>query len=123
MNRSVFQQGSVAAFFAVALGALGAHGAEPHFVEGGAAWWSTAALYHFFHALGILIVALAAPSLREGCAERVRSLFLIGILLFSGSLYLMALTGITQLGIVTPIGGLAFLWGWASLAWGCRKQT
>ena len=123
MNRSIFQQGSVAAFLAVALGAFGAHGAEPHFVEDGSAWWSTAALYHFLHALGVLLVALAAPSLPEGCAEQVRKLFFIGILLFSGSLYLMALTGITQLGFVTPIGGLAFLWGWASLAWGCRKQT
>jgi uncharacterized membrane protein YgdD (TMEM256/DUF423 family) len=97
----------------VALGAFGAHGlkdvvADPSHIE---RWWATGARYHLIHAVALLGVA-AHPARPTGAGVS----FLIGIGLFSGSLYLMTLTGITKLGMITPLGGLAFITGWLLLA-------
>ncbi|MCB9663157.1 MAG: DUF423 domain-containing protein [Alphaproteobacteria bacterium] len=96
----------------VALGAFGAHGlkgvvTDPHLLE----VWDTGARYHLIHALALLAVAAhpARPAWAGG-------LFLAGIVLFSGSLYLMTLTGFRWLGAVTPLGGLCFIAGWLVLA-------
>jgi uncharacterized membrane protein YgdD (TMEM256/DUF423 family) len=100
-------------FSAVALGAFGAHGLRdrvpPPLMEA----YRTGVLYHLVHALAVLAVGLGAQRLRR--ARVIAGLFTAGIALFSGSLYLMALTGITTLGAVTPFGGLCFLAGWALL--------
>jgi len=104
--------GSLAMFVAVALGAFGAHGLRARFLGGGGEIWKTAALYHLVHAVALLAVSLA--SLRARAA--ICWLFVAGIVLFSGSLYLLALTGYSWLGPITPLGGAAFLSGWVVLA-------
>ena len=101
-------------FVAVALGAFGAHGLRARLGPGGIELWKTAALYHLVHAVALLALALAADRLRAGRA--VCWMFSVGIVIFSGSLYLLALTGRSWLGAVTPIGGAAFLAGWLTLA-------
>jgi uncharacterized membrane protein YgdD (TMEM256/DUF423 family) len=111
-------------FLGVALGAFGAHGLETSLKEAvdGAkrlAWWHTAVQYQLWHALLLLAVGLwrrldaAAPARLLNAAG---VLVVVGVALFSGSLYAMTLSGITKLGMVTPLGGLAFLGAWACVA-------
>ena len=108
---SVIRFASALAFLAVALGAFGAHGLKARLSDlGTAAAWETAALYHFLHALALLALA-AGPRVPRGPVI----CWGIGVLLFSGSLYLLAVTGLKALGMVTPLGGVAFLVGWAWL--------
>lgn len=102
----------------VALGAFGAHGLkgvvdDPSHIT---RWWDVAARYHLIHAL-----ALAAVAAHPAKPAAAGGLFLLGISLFSGSLYLMTLTGITKLGMITPLGGLAFIAGWLVLAFARRE--
>lgn len=121
MARIFLTLSAVYGFLAVALGAFGAHGLSGFFarVPDGAAregWWQTASHYHLAHALALGLAAWVA-SRSPGAAAAVAGWgFAIGILLFSGSLYALALTGARWLGMVTPFGGLAMLVGWASLA-------
>lgn len=99
-------------FLAVALGAFGAHGLKPLLAENGmTAVWEKAAFYHFIHAVVLFILAE-----RPALPRFAWRLFLIGILLFSGSLYLLAVTNAHWLGFVTPVGGVCFLAGWLGLA-------
>ncbi|MGD8862456.1 MAG: DUF423 domain-containing protein [Myxococcales bacterium] len=117
-------------FLAVALGAFGAHGLKGRMASlpDGAqrlAWWETAAHYHLVHALALGLSAwLVARAGGGGGAPQVAGYcFLAGILLFSGSLYAMTLTGVRVLGAVTPLGGLCMLVGWAAVvvaAWSLR---
>jgi uncharacterized membrane protein YgdD (TMEM256/DUF423 family) len=98
-------------FLAVTLGAFGAHGLKDTLTQyGTTAIWEKAVLYHFIHAVMLFVLAQR---------EQVRSgpwlCFLVGIVIFSGSLYLLAVTNIKWLGTVTPFGGLSFLVGWAWL--------
>jgi len=107
-------------FLAVALGAFGAHGLQARLAEvaDGAkrlSWWQTAAQYHLMHALALGLVALLVAHVPR--ARYAGVAFILGTLLFSGSLYAMALGGPRWLGAVTPLGGLGFLAGWAILAW------
>ena len=110
----------VSGFLAVALGAFGAHGLQARLVDAadGAkrlGWWQTAAHYHLLHALGLGLVALLIAKVPR--ARFAGMAFVLGTLLFSGSLYAMALGAPRGLGAVTPFGGLGFLVGWAVLAW------
>ena len=100
-------------FSGVALGAFGAHGLRDRVTPGLLEAYRTGVLYHLVHALAVLGVALGARRLRR--ASIIVGLFTAGVALFSGSLYLMALTGVTALGAITPLGGLCFLAGWALL--------
>jgi len=103
---------------AVATGALAAHGLKPILTAQELAWWKTAADYHLLHALAMLVAALYAAR-AETVTRLMRvsvSAFGIGILLFSGSLYTMALTDVLMLGAVTPFGGVALLVGWGTFA-------
>ena len=102
---------------AVGLGAFGAHGLKNHLDAYLMGVWEKAVFYHFVHALGLLIVGLAAKSgdLNEATANRVGWLLLAGIVLFSGSLYALALTRVTILGAITPLGGIAFIAAWVWL--------
>ncbi|MCA8959190.1 MAG: DUF423 domain-containing protein [Planctomycetes bacterium] len=100
---------------AVILGAFGAHALRDRFDTREMEWWKTGVLYHMVHTLAALWVARWVAEQRARAAVAGIS-FLIGILFFSGSLYLMALTGETKLGMVTPIGGLAFIVGWVLAA-------
>ena len=108
-------------FLAVALGAFGAHGLEA-FVEATEdparrmAWWQTASSYHLAHALALGLVAWVASRHPGMAATTAAWCFQAGILLFSGSLYAMTLTGARGLGAVTPFGGLLLLVGWAAVS-------
>lgn len=109
---------AIALFVAVAAGAFGAHALAKQIGPERIAVWQIAVQYHAWHGLALFGVGLLMrilPTLR-GLAAAAWC-FLAGIVMFSGSLYLLAATGVTGLGIVTPVGGIAFLAGWATLAW------
>jgi uncharacterized membrane protein YgdD (TMEM256/DUF423 family) len=99
---------------AVALGAFGAHGLKNHLDAYLLGVWEKAVFYHFIHALGLLAIGLAARSgaVNGKTAVVTGWLLLAGIVLFSGSLYALALTRVTLLGAITPLGGLAFIAAW-----------
>ena len=107
---------------AVGFGAFGAHGLQGRLDAHHMEIFETAARYHMYHALAMGLAALAA---RSGAASTpangASGFFLAGVILFSGSLYLLAFTGARVLGFVTPFGGLAFLAGWIALAWAATK--
>ncbi len=98
---------------AVAMGAFGAHGLRGRIDDYSMTVYERAVMYHFFHALGLLLVSTLP---RQTALTWVCWLLLAGIVLFSGSLYLLAITGVRALGMVTPFGGLAFLAAWIVLA-------
>ncbi len=103
-------------FLAVALGAFGAHALQARLGAEPMATFQIAVQYHFYHALALFGAVLLSQQFPDAALPRVGGyLFLAGIALFSGSLYLLALTGARWLGAVTPIGGLAFLAGWLCL--------
>lgn len=110
--------GSTLLCFAVILGAFGAHGLKDKIDAYRMGVFDKAVFYHFIHALGILIVAVVAGLgwIDIGRATLVSWILLFGIAVFSGSLYLLAVSGMSWLGAITPIGGLSFIVGWAMLA-------
>lgn len=104
-------------FFAVALGAFGAHGLKQKLSADMLAVYQTGVQYHFYHTLALFGVALLLLQLPQSTALRwSAALFFIGIIIFSGSLYVLAISGVRWLGAVTPLGGVAFLVGWILLA-------
>lgn len=126
MHRSLLLACAANGFLGVALGAFGAHGLKNR-LEGVAdvarrlAWWDTASHYHLVHALALGLLALASDRLPPVWVRRAALAMLAGIALFSGSLYLMALSGMTGLGAVTPIGGVGLLSGWLLLGIGVLR--
>jgi uncharacterized membrane protein YgdD (TMEM256/DUF423 family) len=116
MDRTFFALGAALALLAVALGAFGAHGLRGRVAPELLDVFETGARYHMYHALALLAVAWACSRWPGAAPVAAGWLFVAGIVLFSGSLYLMTLTGQRWLGAVAPIGGLAFLLGWALLA-------
>lgn len=112
-SKTFLALGGIAALLAVALGAFGAHALKNRVPPEMLAVWHTGIEYHLFHALGLLAVGLAAAQLPQSALLRWSGwLMLAGILLFSGSLYALALSGQNWLGAITPAGGLAFLAAW-----------
>lgn len=114
-------------FLAVALGAFGAHGLEGWLssIPDGAkrlAWWKTGVDYHLGHTLLLLGLALLPPGFPAGLVRRAKVLTVVGIGVFSGSLYVMTLSGLKVLGMVTPIGGLLLLAAWGTLALGAWRS-
>ncbi|NBB10612.1 DUF423 domain-containing protein [Pseudomonas sp. SLFW] len=110
----------LAAFFGftgVALGAFAAHGLKNRLTPEYLAIFHTGVLYQLIHTLAIFGVAILATQIQGRLVSYAGIAFVLGILLFSGSLYLLTLTGISKLGIITPIGGLCFLIGWFILGW------
>jgi uncharacterized membrane protein YgdD (TMEM256/DUF423 family) len=107
--------GALAALVAVALGAFGAHALRDRLAPDALAVFEVGVRYHMYHALALL--AVAAAHARWPAAAVAGWLFVAGIVVFSGSLYLLAWSGARWLGAVTPLGGLAFLAGWLWLAW------
>ena len=104
----------------VVLGAFGAHGLRDRLGPAMLEVYRTGVLYHLIHALALLAIGLHAGRLRYPRA--VAALWAIGIVIFSGSLYALALTGVHKLGAITPLGGLAFILGWAALAWAALRS-
>lgn len=127
MDRVFIVLSGVFGFLGVALGAFGAHGLKSMLgaLEDGAQraeWWETGARYHLYHALALGLVAWLSTR-GELLAPKVAGFaFVAGIVLFSGSLYTMTLTGIRVLGAVTPFGGLAFLIGWGCVVWAAMSR-
>ncbi len=120
--RATLTSGALAGFFTVLLGALGAHLVAGHADSEALSWWHKAVHYQGLHALALLATGLlqrqhSAPGLRWAAL-----FFLLGILLFSGSLYLLAITGTRALGLITPFGGSAFLLAWLLLAFLVWRQ-
>jgi len=108
--------GSLSAFLGVGLGAFGAHGLKTKVTPEMLAVWQTGVLYHLVHALGLLLIGILCHLMPEAATARNAGwVILLGTVLFSGSLYLMVLTGIKPLGMITPFGGIAFLLGWLLL--------
>jgi uncharacterized membrane protein YgdD (TMEM256/DUF423 family) len=121
MERRFFLLGALSAFIAVAAGAFGAHSLRSRLDPGALAVFETGARYQMYHALGLLAVAWAAARWPGSWPERAGWLFVAGTVLFSGSLYALALTGIRWLGAITPLGGVAYLLGWICLALASRQ--
>jgi uncharacterized membrane protein YgdD (TMEM256/DUF423 family) len=121
MQRLFIAAGAVLMALAVALGAFGAHGLRETLDPPMLAAWNTAVQYHVYHALGLLVLGALYTRLSAPSARIAGVLMLAGIALFSGSLYLMALSGIRGLGAITPFGGVGFILGWLTFAWGALK--
>lgn len=127
-NKNWLVTASLLAGLAVAAGAFGAHGlkklVEPQFVD----TFKTGAQYQFYHALAIGFATIISQFIDNQWIKRVNWSFLLGIILFSGSLYILTLgkvfatEGVNWVGVITPLGGLFFLVGWLSLAWGIHKS-
>jgi uncharacterized membrane protein YgdD (TMEM256/DUF423 family) len=115
MDRLFFALGSASALIAVAAGAFGAHGLRARLTPDLLAVFETGARYQMYHALALLAVAWALARWPGPWPVRAGWLFVVGTLLFSGSLYALALSGVRWLGAVTPFGGAAFLAGWLCL--------
>jgi len=110
--------GAILLALAVMLGAFGAHGLRGYLDAYSMSIWEKAVFYHFVHALGLLMTGLlgVAGAISGKGANRVSALLFAGILVFSGSLYALALSGQRYLGAVTPFGGIAFIAAWSWLA-------
>jgi uncharacterized membrane protein YgdD (TMEM256/DUF423 family) len=121
VERLFFVLGSVSGLLAVALGAFAAHGLKTRLGADLLAVFETGARYQMFHALALLATGWACARWPGAAAVAAGWLFVAGIVLFSGSLYALALGGPRWLGPITPIGGLAFLAGWACLAWSALR--
>jgi uncharacterized membrane protein YgdD (TMEM256/DUF423 family) len=120
--RAILVLAALLLFAAFALGAFGAHGLKTRVPPDLLANWQTAVQYHAWHALGLLAIGVLLL-VRPGAAGMVPAawLFVAGIVVFSGSLYTMTLTGARGLGAVTPFGGVALLAGWLAFAWGAWR--
>lgn len=114
--------GAIAAMLAVAIGAFGAHGLEDKLTDDMLDVYETGVHYHMFHAIGILLIALLHDRLPgQKLVLWAARLLTVGIVLFSGSLYALALSDVDILGAITPLGGVAFIAGWICLALAARK--
>lgn len=108
--------GAINALVAIACGAFGAHALKRRLDSERLAVFETGARYHMYHALALIAVSWLATT-RGEAANIAGAFFLAGIVLFSGSLYALALSGVRKLGAITPLGGVCFLVGWADFAW------
>ncbi|GAB5453112.1 MAG: DUF423 domain-containing protein [Halioglobus sp.] len=123
MAKTFLTLASMSALFAVALGAFGAHGLKDKLDDYALGVFQTAVQYHFYHSLALLAVGIIALNQPQTALLRNSGLlFTCGIVIFSGSLYLLSITGVRWLGAITPLGGLAFIAGWACLAGYSWKQ-
>lgn len=108
--------GSLNAALAVTLGAFGAHGLKSQLTETSLAVYQTGVHYHFYHALGLILAGIIIMQNTPSVAFKLSGwLMLTGIILFSGSLYLLGITNIRWLGVITPFGGMAFIIAWLAL--------
>ena len=114
--------GSALGFLSVGIGAFGAHALKPFLLETNRlATYETAVQYQMYHGLALLLCGILGILMPKTDFSMVAILFLLGILIFSGSLYLLCATGIKWLGAITPLGGTAFLAAWLLMAWKIMK--
>jgi uncharacterized membrane protein YgdD (TMEM256/DUF423 family) len=121
MDRTFFMIGALSAFIGVAAGAFGAHGLKSRLSPDLLATFEVGVRYQIYHAFALLAAVWAQTRWPGSLATTSGWLFVVGTILFSGSLYALSLTGIRWLGAITPFGGLAFLGGWLCLAWAAAK--
>jgi uncharacterized membrane protein YgdD (TMEM256/DUF423 family) len=122
MLKTFLMLGSLNAFLSVALGAFGAHALKSKLSADMLNVYQTGVQYHMVHSLGLILIALLADKLGNSSLVNVSGWALfIGIVLFSGSLYVLSLSGIKILGAITPLGGVSFLLGWILLAIAAMK--
>lgn len=121
--RTLFIVGSVSTFLSVALGAFAAHSLKSRIPAEMLVVFETGVRYQFYHSFALFVAGWALDKYAERQFRVAGWLFLAGIVLFSGSLYALAFVGVPWLGIVTPVGGLAFLAAWAVLAYGFWKTS
>jgi uncharacterized membrane protein YgdD (TMEM256/DUF423 family) len=122
MERKFFALGSLSALIGVAAGAFGAHALKARLAPDLLIVFETGVRYQLVHSLALLAVAWAVVRWPGRAVTSAGVLFIVGTVLFSGSLYALALTDTRTLGIVTPFGGVAFIAGWACLAWGALRS-
>ena len=123
MDRLFILCGALAAFFGVGLGAFGAHGLKAKLSPAFMSAFQTGVQYHLTHALGLIAIGLLVRAYPGALLIKSAGwLMLAGIILFSGSLYLLAITEFKRLGMITPFGGLAFLFAWGCVAVGVFQQ-
>jgi uncharacterized membrane protein YgdD (TMEM256/DUF423 family) len=121
-NRNILLAGAIFMALAVILGAFGAHSLKSVLSPDMIAVYKTGVEYQFYHALGLLLIGLIGFHIQSKWISRAAILILSGIILFSGSLYALSISGVKILGAITPIGGLAFVAGWICLAVGIWKR-
>ena len=121
MDRVFVALGSLSAFLGVALGAFAAHALKSRLDAGLLATFETGVRYQMYHAFALLAVGLAYPKWPGATLAAAGWLFLAGTVIFSGSLYVLSLTGSRWLGAIAPFGGLTLLAGWLCLAWAAWK--
>lgn len=115
MSKTILMTASILLALAVVIGAFGAHGLKSHLSEAMLQTWKTGVEYHFYHALGLLLIGVLSVSMPNNFLNWSALFLFAGIALFSGSLYILAITGIKWLGAITPLGGLCFIAGWVLL--------
>ncbi|MCK3682725.1 DUF423 domain-containing protein [Maribellus sp. YY47] len=122
MSRFIIMLSAVLLALAVVLGAFGAHALKTHLSSEMLQTWETGVKYHFYHALGLLLIGVLAFFMPSIYLKWSAILIFAGIVLFSGSLYVLSLSGIKILGAITPLGGLSFIAGWILLILAAWKK-
>ena len=113
--------GALIALSGVMIGAFGAHGLKALLTTDQLAIYHTGVDYQFVHALALLLLGALAQHHTPKAWQLAATLFIVGVFIFSGSLYLLVLTDTSWLGAITPIGGMSFIAGWVALLWGLRR--
>lgn len=121
MEKLIFIAGAISAFIGVAAGAFGAHALKSRIAPDLLAVFEVGVRYQMYHAFALIVTAWVLGRWPGSAASAAGMLFIVGTLLFSGSLYLLSLTGIRWLGAITPLGGLAWLAAWLCLVWAAAK--
>jgi len=121
MDRFFFSAGAIAAFVAAVLGAFGSHYLRTKLTSEMLNIFEVGVRYQMYHALGLIAVAWAIARWPQANFNSAGWCFIVGTIIFSGSLYLLSITGLRWFGAITPIGGLAFLAGWAILVWAVNR--
>lgn len=122
MGKTIISTAAILLALAVAIGAFGAHALESRLSADLLQTYETGVKYHFYHALGLLLTGILALQYPSKLMNWSALLLGLGILLFSGSLYVLAITGIRWLGAITPFGGISFIAGWVLLFLAIRKK-
>jgi len=122
MSKTILMTASILLALAVAIGAFGAHGLKQHISGEMLQTYKTGVEYHFYHALGLLLIGVLTISFPSELLKWSAIFLVAGIVLFSGSLYALAISGIKWIGAITPVGGLCFIAGWVLLFFAVWKK-
>jgi uncharacterized membrane protein YgdD (TMEM256/DUF423 family) len=123
MSKLILMTASILLALAVAIGAFGAHGLKAHLSTEMIQIYKTGVEYHFYHALGLVLIGIFSITFPSGLLNWSALLLVAGIILFSGSLYILSVTGIKWIGAITPLGGISFIAGWLLFFLAVWKKT